>query len=589
MINQVDEHVLPLLGVGERDESIFGLRWRELSKGFSFLGQKIVLCLPGDGATTAQKSNGMVKVVQLLFPQCIQNKVRFLGFYYSDVGLSALHRMQLLQETNQLKDRLDAVKEKFFMESPYYQDFFNMYLKPLVSTPSGDRISLAQAKANMRNLMMIGHCHGSAFAFQMERCFLETMTHLGYSAEEQSEIQQQLVIVAFASQIPVGISKSTLFHISSVADTQCWLNGRAENLHSFLASQPEETSKATLIPWGAHEAILQTKRICIPEPEEKKNPAKSMEHALSAFLGREEDVQKRTPAGKQAVPLIKNLVRQLLSLETECPTIKEILSRLPYQKFVQNALEQGKKQIIDFRKYQNNCFRGRTVLFKAIRNQNVEFLKGLFQIGVPSDLRDEKKLFPIHAAIKTNNFNVVDLICKNTPRWYSLMTGERETPIIYALLYKRFDIAIQLWNNIERYETDLEKSVGMSLESKRETHSVFYSFFEQVTQTELPIDKEDALLFLKTAEVLKERPDEASQKMASLLQKQLYSFLSELPPKLFFKPMYRQETTLAESLSQRTDDEFILNLIQSKQDELMKKKLSTTKNFKTLHRVSHDR
>lgn len=574
------------MGLGERDPFSNILHWRELSPRYSFLNKKIILCLPGDGANTPSKSNGSVKIIEEALPLSLRERFHFLGVYYKNVKSAAAHRVYLLKKTGQLKDRLDAVQRNRDFCPTYYEDFFNTYLKPLIETPAGKRRTLTEAKKNMKNLIMVGHCHGSAVAFQLERCFIAHMNRLKYSVQEQEEIQRQLIIFAFASRIPVSCSHSTVFHIVSQGDKQKESNWRIENFQEYLNQLKTEEQKTILLPWSRHEAVLSTKQLVIsskdflPDPQ---NPFQSWDHTLYAFIGKDGTVPGRTPGGKEIVRSIRSLMRTVIENDSDREEIQDIFDRLPYQRLVLSALAAGKEAWIKYKERRMAYCMGRTRIFRLIQDQDVDGLKNLVErLDIPLDLRNEKGLFPIHAAIYKNNPELVNFVCHHTKEWYNLVTPEGESPLIYALLYQRFDIAKHLWDALSENETAENKSMEVAREVKRSVllftiknmvaHPVLRSFFDEVSQESFPMDKEDTVLFLETIDLLKEKKEMGAQKTAAFIEGKVYSFLKKLPPKLFFNSMYRYETSLADELCRRSKDEKLHRLVYSKKIALVKQK-----------------
>lgn len=59
------------VSLGERDSFFSFLHWFPLSANYSFLNKKIILCLPGDGAVTAEGSNGTVKIIERALPMSL--------------------------------------------------------------------------------------------------------------------------------------------------------------------------------------------------------------------------------------------------------------------------------------------------------------------------------------------------------------------------------------------------------------------------------------------------------------------------------------------------------------------------------------
>jgi len=101
----------------------------------------------------------------------------------------------------------------------YVKDLFEKFLLPRIAKNGGkERLSLAEAKQNIRNLQIVAHCHGAYTALKMEEMMGKKMKELGYSKDEQALIQKQLLIVAQSPYCPLGVSKSTFISFCSAKD-----------------------------------------------------------------------------------------------------------------------------------------------------------------------------------------------------------------------------------------------------------------------------------------------------------------------------------------------------------------------------------
>ena len=105
-------------------------------------------------------------------------------------------------------------------KNPHYIEllFKNVFLPRL--SHDGHKISVEQAIKNIRNINIVAHCHGGYTFLKLEEEMQKKMAELGYTKEEMSAIQKQLLCVGFAPFCPLGISKSTFISFATAKDTE---------------------------------------------------------------------------------------------------------------------------------------------------------------------------------------------------------------------------------------------------------------------------------------------------------------------------------------------------------------------------------
>lgn len=82
-------------------------------------------------------------------------------------------------------------------------EFTKKYLFPLIEH-DGKKIDVLQAMRNMRNVNLMTYCGATASALRMEECLKNRMNELGYSEQEISQIQSQMCIVGYATDIKMN-------------------------------------------------------------------------------------------------------------------------------------------------------------------------------------------------------------------------------------------------------------------------------------------------------------------------------------------------------------------------------------------------
>lgn len=79
-------------------------------------------------------------------------------------------------------------------------EFTKKYLFPLIED-DGKKIDVLQAMRNMRNVNLMTYCGATGSALRMEECLKNRMNELGYSEQEISQIQSQMCVIGYATDI----------------------------------------------------------------------------------------------------------------------------------------------------------------------------------------------------------------------------------------------------------------------------------------------------------------------------------------------------------------------------------------------------
>ena len=103
-------------------------------------------------------------------------------------------------------------------------EFTQKYLFPLIED-DGKKIDVLQAMRNMRNVNLLTYCGATASALRMEECLKNRMNELGYSEQEISQIQSQMCVICYATNIKMSREfvdkknvKSTCISVGDVND-----------------------------------------------------------------------------------------------------------------------------------------------------------------------------------------------------------------------------------------------------------------------------------------------------------------------------------------------------------------------------------
>lgn len=159
--------------IGVRDYSL-PYHWRESDSNFSFKNKKTILILPGSGTNSAKEANGMCKIVERMMPDEEKNNFQICSLYYAN--------SYTLTEPTIIRA----------------QKLLDKYIIPLVANKDEygnlHRISAGKAAQNMRRLILFTHCYGGEIQKELDRQLQQTMSDLGYLAEERRFIHRQMVV-----------------------------------------------------------------------------------------------------------------------------------------------------------------------------------------------------------------------------------------------------------------------------------------------------------------------------------------------------------------------------------------------------------
>lgn len=103
------------------------------------------------------------------------------------------------------------------MEFDYINKLFEQTIAPRISE-RGHRLSLRDAMARVRKLNIVAHCHGTFVLHKMEEKMHTRMRDLGYSETEIDMVCSQMLVVAHAPIIPLGISKFRIVSFTTAYD-----------------------------------------------------------------------------------------------------------------------------------------------------------------------------------------------------------------------------------------------------------------------------------------------------------------------------------------------------------------------------------
>ena len=185
-----------------------------------------VLFLGGDGAISDKKANGYLKSLEQLFQREQMNEdIALYSVVYDfgdwddrDIVFDANNARTHLMQTHKRNVKIRSTLNDDTMNPRYIKKIFDTAFLPRISDTDGKRISTEEAMQNIRKLNIVAHCHGAYTFLKLEEMMTAKMKELGYTKQEQQQIQKQLLCVAHVPYCPLGISKSTLISFCSAQD-----------------------------------------------------------------------------------------------------------------------------------------------------------------------------------------------------------------------------------------------------------------------------------------------------------------------------------------------------------------------------------
>ncbi len=178
----------------------------------SLLGQKSIICLPGDASHAEKDANAVCGPVErMLLKAGISQKdiPHIYGVAY--IGDPAVHRYKILDDLKQ-----SHMTARPYKDDKYYQTLLDKYIMPLLIDEKGQPRSIQDIEKNLQNLIFVSHCHGSMLAHQIEQSIAEKIGE--FYPEKQKEIMKNLHMIHFASRRPVGHAYASHLDIISQND-----------------------------------------------------------------------------------------------------------------------------------------------------------------------------------------------------------------------------------------------------------------------------------------------------------------------------------------------------------------------------------
>ena len=184
------------------------------------LNAPCVFVLPGDATVSEKELNGYLSDIEHFLTQNgLDKSVKTYGCFY-DFGEYMNRNIAIVKQMekyHRLRLRNTDTEEEN-IDPKYIDVLFEKLFLPRISDESGQKRPLKDAQKYIRNINFFAHCHGGYAFLKLEEKLNEKMTSLGYTTDEQKQIFDNLLCVAFAPFAPMGASKSQMISFVSADD-----------------------------------------------------------------------------------------------------------------------------------------------------------------------------------------------------------------------------------------------------------------------------------------------------------------------------------------------------------------------------------
>ena len=187
-----------------------------------------ILFLGGNATNSDRSANGYLSSLEKLLQhhKVEENIALYAAIYdFGEMDDRAVAFNDNLARTKLMQDNHRSVKlnkqlNEDTLHPRYVDDLFDKALLPRISDKNGKRLSTEEACAKIRKLTIVAHCHGAYTFLKLEEKMQAKMKELGYTDEERSKIQHEMLCVAHAPYAPLGVSKSTMISFASAKDLE---------------------------------------------------------------------------------------------------------------------------------------------------------------------------------------------------------------------------------------------------------------------------------------------------------------------------------------------------------------------------------
>lgn len=321
--------------------------WRPVSDKRLIPGHKRVLILPGSATQTILDAVKMCKTARRML---VKENIK-------DVDICSLY---FKQKT--------TFREGATMRAMYLLD---ECIYPLISRKNeeGDleKISPKQAARNMRDLVIFTHCYGTYMLEAMDMALAKKLQELGYTEEEQKNIQKQLFVVhhnSLSNLLGTVKMHSTNLHRLTQADEFRKFSRFNSDGFQYYSQKEMLTDDETLyVRVGENERVLLVKQIT----QEGKN-----EHN-GAYWHNDPKSKGGETERKLFEAIFCEAVRSTYPLDNIEGLIRQAVRQHPELKEDFNdALTYGKEFGDDYKEYHDNIVTQAKAVFEKQENNKLQ-------------------------------------------------------------------------------------------------------------------------------------------------------------------------------------------------------------------------
>ncbi len=124
----------------------------------------------------------------------------------------------------------------------HIENFYNVAIKPRLFDDDGTRLDTGIATNYIRRLKFFAHCHGATIIQEMAAVMAQQMQAGGYSSDEITQIQRQLLVVQYAPIAPLEKSAFTTISFASSGDR--FMQYHSNLFAKYIADMGENTPAA---------------------------------------------------------------------------------------------------------------------------------------------------------------------------------------------------------------------------------------------------------------------------------------------------------------------------------------------------------
>lgn len=126
----------------------------------------------------------------------------------------------------------DAPKYTEENNPAYIESLYKQIIEPRISRLEGKmKLDAKTAAQNVGQLVFFAHCFGTYTALKLGELMEEKMQKLGYKADEITQIQKQINVIAYAPVCPLGVSKINMVSFKTLGDN--FYNG-GNHAHDYM-------------------------------------------------------------------------------------------------------------------------------------------------------------------------------------------------------------------------------------------------------------------------------------------------------------------------------------------------------------------